>query len=260
MKRILISILILCVTLTVVAILRESRGDDAVLPVASSLKPSPPKRSLVGQCIDSGKTDPQNHTLLPASERVISTTGKEILLKIYADHTFQLYLPENTNDIFVPAGEKLFTSETDCPDEVPDGVQIKIRNSAGEILTAVDGIGNGAEDAGWYRPVLIPSRIRMPVFSRRRIVNGEVVAIFSDPPKMELSAPTDRISPRVKLSAMIERLPHNIRNQSGLEFKLSIAPGALLNAYDSNGTRLDCRDFPRHETGWFDGGLLFDDE
>ena len=260
MKQILASILVLGVTLTVVAILRDSRGDDAVLPVACSLKPSSPGRILVGQGIDSGKTDPQNRTLLPASERVISTTGEEVLLKIYADRTFQLHLPENTNDIFVPAGEKLFTSETDCPDEVPDGVQIKIRNSAGEILTAVNGISYGADGAGWYRPVLIPSRIRMPVFSRRRIVNGEAVAVFSDPPKMELSAPADRISLRVKLSAMIERLPHNIRNQSGLEFKLSISPVVLFNAYDSKGDCLDRQDFPRHETGWLDGDLLFDDE
>ncbi|MCX6880852.1 MAG: hypothetical protein NTW21_44685 [Verrucomicrobia bacterium] len=152
MKRILVSILVLGVTLTVVAMLRDSRGDDAVLPLACSLKSSLPERIQVGQGIDAGNTDPQNRTSLPASERVISTTGEEVLLKIYADRTFQLHLPENTHDIFVPVGAKLFTSETDRPDEVPDGVQIKIRNSAGEIFTAVDGISYGADGAGWYRP------------------------------------------------------------------------------------------------------------
>jgi hypothetical protein len=260
MKRITFWILALALALTVIAVLRHSRSDD-VVSSASPLPKLPRDRGIkVAGGSEARGSHSQNSTSLPASQRMISTAGKEIRLEIYADRTFQLHLPEDMNGIFVSRGQKLFTSENDRPGEVPDGVAIKIRNGAGEIFTVVHGMSNGTIGEGWYRPVLEPNRIRMPVFSTRRVAMAETAPLVSEPPKLDLSAPAERMSPRVKLSALIARLPRNIRNQSGLEFKLSIEPVDLLSAYDMKGARLNSQDFPRHETGWLNGDLLFDDE
>lgn len=233
-----------------------SRKDDTRLPAPEPVKSSPRKTALKVKVGDGNS--PQTSSR-PASGMLVSTAGKKVLLNIYADGTFQLALPEHSNEIFVPKGENLL----DHPAGLPRGVKIKIRNGAGEIVTASGGRGMqtlyDGEGSGWYRPGT--GSIEMPVFSKRVVIAGVVhqVPVPSESRPTERPAPDRRISQRTRLSAMIEGLSRNFRNQSGLEFKLSIIP-AGLNAYDSAGKRLGAPDFPMAETGWLNGDLLFEDE
>jgi len=193
-----------------------------------------------------------------ADEQLIASTGHQVVLKVYADRTFQLQLPDSTEDIFVPVGCKLFTG-----DPLLSGVKIKIRNSVGEIFTADGGYGIqisfSPDDHSWYRPG--SNSIEMPVFSSRdpetgeTSIRGSIEAI--EPVSME---PGSRMSPRCKLADLIFGLSPRIRRQSGLEFKLAIFPHALPNARDSEGAYLSIEGFPHRETDWLDGDLLFDDE
>jgi hypothetical protein len=259
--RITLSILILVVALILVVLLRNSRRDDDAAPHADSFRSSSPHQIKTGPGIRSAENDPRDHSALPASERVIASAGDQVVLKVYADRTFQVHLPDTTKDIFVAVGKDLFTSW----DGIPKGVKIKIRNGAGEIFTAEGGVGMqfsyGPDGHTWYRPGT--GSIEMPIFSSRRVPGtGEFIKIPGTGAPIEPvpNTSTARTSPRGKLADIIFGLSPRVRQQSGLEFKLAIIPAALPNARGSDRDYLSAEDFPRHETDWLDGNLLFDDE
>jgi hypothetical protein len=258
--RITLAILILLGTLLLVIFPRPSMQDEDIFSKASSSGPSSRHQRQAEQETHSAKNGTRNRPAQPASTRVIASAGDQVVLKVYADRTFQLHLPDSTKDIFVPVGRDLFGDAND----IPPGVKIKIRNSAGEIFTGHGGRGMqvyyGPEDHGWYRPG--SGRIEMPVFSTVDPTTGEQTKVPGSGEPIEPLPDTSsaRISPRGKLANMITGLSPGIRQQSGLEFKLAILPFALPNVRDSEGDRLQREYFPRHETGWLDGQLLFDDE
>jgi hypothetical protein len=151
------------------------------------------------------------------------------VLKVYADRTFQVHLPETTEDVFVPVGKDLFMSES-----LPDGVRIKIRNGNGEILTSANG------SIGWFTPAISWS-------------GGHVVRL--DQERELLSS--DQRSADFKLSDMLMMLGRNLKNQDDLEFKLLISSNLHDFARGDDGEPLDANAFPEYETDWLDGELLF---
>jgi len=259
--RMILSTLILAIALVLVLVVlyRNSQSEEVQLKYSSSLDPASPYKIETNQNAQSLGDDSRDPSQPSGDERIIASTGDQVVLKVYADRSFQLHLPHTTEGIFVPVDKELFTS-----DSLPDGVKIKVRNSAGEIFTAEGGYGMqisyGPNDESWYRPG--SNHIEMPVFSSRDPITGEAIIVpgSGEPIKPASTESSARSSPRGKLTDLIFGLSPRIRQQSGLEFKLAIFPSAIPNGRDSEGDYLSPLDFQLHETEWLDGHLLFDDE
>ena len=120
--RVALAILILALALILVVLHRNSRRDDDAAPPADSFRSFSAHQTKTGPGIRSRESDSRDLPARPASERVIASAGDQVVLKIYADRTFQLHLPDTAKNLFVVAGQDLFTSW----DGMPSGVKIKI--------------------------------------------------------------------------------------------------------------------------------------
>lgn len=263
--RAILQILIILIILVVIFLWRKSQPEEVDQSFGTSLATSAPNRIETYPNGSSVGGESGGGVKSSAAQRVITSVGDQVILKVYADQTFQLFLPETSKNIFVLIGKELFTS-VDLPTGIslPFGVKIKVRNGAGEIFTAERGYGlrlwHGPGDDLWYRPG--SNQIEMPIFSSRLTKTGERIDIprSADAIHAISNEAGSRISPRGYIEDLIYGLSPRLRQQSGLEFKLAIIPTSLPNARDSEADYLSLDDFPRYETEWLDGKLLFADE